>query len=153
MEIRSENFGALFETFTFRINSQFGREKRTHKIPHTCCSTHSLPRHSLHPRTIMVDAKKLFQDLPADVREQLYKQVYKHETPKERTKKQVVEDLSNGVERIGFKRLVGNLKVVDAQTICETLGIDFKVYFPSRQFTKRKQQRKQIRVNDACSIK
>jgi hypothetical protein len=42
-------------------------------------------------------------------------------------KKDVVAGIINEIEKIGVKRLSDNLKVLDAQAICETLKIDFKV--------------------------
>lgn len=83
--------------------------------------------------------KKLIHDLNVDILGKLTKVVVKDNTFQEKRtdeskplrKKDVVAGIVNEIEKIGVKRLSDSLKVVDSQTICETLNIDFKVLLSS----------------------
>ncbi len=43
-------------------------------------------------------------------------------------KKEIIADIMEDIEKFGFKNLILNLKVADAQEICETLKVDFEVF-------------------------
>ena len=92
--------------------------------------------HATIPTMTSTDAtKKLIHDLNVDILGRLSKGVVKDSVFNEKRtddtkalkKKDVIAGIVNEIEKIGVKRMSDSLHVADAQAICETLEVDFKV--------------------------